>query len=93
MLGLARDEQAAERDRCDDTRPSHIDATGIASHIGRRTVVTALYAAADLDLSDVARHVGHSHTKTTAGYVRDLGQRPQDTARRAAELLDPALGL
>ena len=70
-----------------------IDPTGIATHTGRRTVVTALYAEGGVDLADVARHVGHSDTATTAGYVRNLGQRPAKTARRAAELLDPTLGL
>lgn len=126
-LRRRRDQQAEERDGCEEAWPAHsfegqplsmvftthagglvnrqavvkeinraarkagIDATGIASHTGRRTVITALYAAGDLDLSDVARHVGHSDTKTSAGYVRDLGQRPRDTARRAAELLDPAV--
>lgn len=70
-------------------RQANIDPTGIATHTGRRTVITALYANGNLDLGDVARHVGHSDTKTTAGYVRDLGQRPADTARAAARLLDP----
>lgn len=66
-----------------------IDPEGLASHSGRRTVVTALYADGRLDLADVARHVGHSDPSTTAGYVRSLGHRPSDTAARAAELLDP----
>ena len=57
---------------------------GLATHSGRRTVVTALYA-------DVARHVGHSDPSTTAEYVRSLGHRPSDTAKRAAQLLDPTL--
>jgi integrase len=68
-----------------------LDPTGLASHSGRRTVITALYADGRLDLADVARHVGHSDTATTAEYVRSLGQRPVDTARRAAELLDPTV--
>ena len=68
-----------------------IDPKGIATHTGRRTVITALYAGGNLDLADVARHVGHADTSTTAGYVRSLGQRPADTARKAAELLDPSL--
>lgn len=67
-----------------------IEAKGVASHIGRRTVITALYANGGLDLADIARHVGHSDSTTTAGYVRRLGNRPSDTARRAAELLDLA---
>ena len=69
-----------------------LDPHGIATHTGRRTVVTALYAEGGVDLADVARHVGHSDTATTAGYVRNLGQRPAKTARRAAELLDPTMG-
>jgi integrase len=69
-----------------------IDPEGIATHTGRRTVVTALYADGRVDLSDIARHVGHSNTSTTAGYVRSLGERPRDTARLAADLLDPLSG-
>lgn len=66
-----------------------LEPKGLASHSGRRTVITALHADGRLDLADVARHVGHSDTATTAEYVRSLGHRPADTARRAAELLDP----
>jgi len=73
-------------------KKAKLDPVGIATHTGRRTVITALYANGNLDLGDVARHVGHSDTKTTAGYVRDLGQRPADTARAAARLLDPTFG-
>lgn len=68
-----------------------LDPTGLATHAGRRTVITALYADGGLDLTDVARHVGHSNPSTTAGYVKSLGQRPAATARRAAELLDPTM--
>jgi integrase len=68
-----------------------IDPDGLATHTGRRTVITSLYADGNVDLTDIARHVGHSDTTTTAGYVRSLGHRPEDTARRAAELLDPSL--
>ena len=35
-----------------------IEPKGLASHSGRRTVITALYADGRLDLADVARHVG-----------------------------------
>jgi hypothetical protein len=42
-------------------------------------------------VADVARHVGHTDPATTAGYVRDLGQRPRNTALKAAQLLDPTL--
>ncbi len=69
-----------------------LDPTGLATHSGRRTVVTALYANGGMDLGDVARHVGHADPSTTAGYVRSLGHRPSDTARKAAQLLDPTLG-
>lgn len=72
-------------------KKSGIDPKGVASHTGRRTVITALYANGGVDLADIARHVGHSDSTTTAGYVRSLGHRPSDTARRAAELLDPGL--
>jgi len=50
-----------------------------------------LYADGNLNLADVARHVGHADTSTTAGYVRSFSQRPAATARKAAELLDPSL--
>lgn len=69
-----------------------IDPTGLGTHSGRRTVITALYANGGVDLADIARHVGHIDTATTAEYVRSLGNRPVDTARRAAELLDPTVG-
>lgn len=65
-----------------------IDPTGVGTHSGRRSTITALYVAG-VPLEDVARHVGHSSPATTAGYVQDLGTRPQDTAAAAARLLDP----
>lgn len=68
-----------------------LDTDGLATHTGRHTVVTALYANGGVDLADIARHVGHSDTSTTAGYVRSLGERPLATAKRAAELLDPSM--
>lgn len=72
-------------------RRAGLDPQGLATHTGRRTVITALYADGGVDLADVARHVGHSNTATTAGYVKALGKRPTATAQRAAELLDPSL--
>ena len=72
-------------------RGAGLDPTGLGTHAGRRTVITALYADGNLDLADVARHVGHSNPSTTATYVKSLGQRPEATARRAAELLDPTV--
>jgi integrase len=68
-----------------------IDPTGVATHTGRRSVITGLYVSG-VPLDDVARHVGHTESSTTAGYVTDLGTRPADTARAAAALFDPAVG-
>jgi integrase len=67
-----------------------IDATRLGTHVGRRTVVTTLYTAGT-DIGDIARHVGHASPTTTSGYVASLGERPQKTARLAAELLDTPL--
>lgn len=67
-----------------------IDPRGVATHTGRRTVITALYTAG-LDLSDVARFVGHTQPSTTAGYVQHLGNRPATTAALARDLLDPGV--
>jgi hypothetical protein len=59
---------------------------------GPRSVVTALYAEAGESIEEIARFVGHASPVTTAGYVRDLGNRPAAFAERAARLLDPAAG-
>ena len=67
-----------------------IDATKLGTHTGRRSVVTALYAEAGESIEEIARFVGHASPVTTAGYVRDLGNRPAAFAERAARLLDPA---
>ncbi len=64
-----------------------IDATRLGTHVGRRTVVTALYTAGT-DIGDIARHVGHASPATTSRYVASLGERPLKTARLAAQLLD-----
>lgn len=72
-------------------RVAGIDPKGLGTHAGRRTVITALYADGGVDLADVARHVGHSNTSTTAAYISSLGKRPERTSRRAAELLDPSV--
>jgi integrase len=69
---------------------SGIDPVGLSTHTGRRTAVTVLYAEAGLDLSDIARYVGHADEATTAGYVRSLGERPKATAAMAASMLDPS---
>ena len=66
-----------------------IDPIGLSTHTGRRTAVTVLYAEAGLDLSDIARYVGHASETTTAGYVWSLGERPKATAATAASMLDP----
>jgi integrase len=86
---LRQNVTTAVRRACDR---AGIDPTGVATHTGRRSVATALFVAG-VPLDDVARHVGHVDPSTTARYVQDLGSRPADTARRAAELLDPAVDL
>jgi integrase len=64
-----------------------LDSARLGTHVGRRTVVTTLYTAGT-DIGVIARHVGHASPTTTSGYVARLGERPQKTARLAAELLD-----
>jgi integrase len=65
-----------------------LDPARLGTHVGRRSVITALYAHGGASIDDIANHVGHDSTATTAGYIRDLGRRPERTARLAAELLD-----
>ena len=67
-----------------------IDTTGLGTHVGRRTVVTAM-SEDGVPLDDIARHVGHRSTTTTAGYVRSHKERDRVTAKRAASLLDVPL--
>lgn len=69
-----------------------IDPEGVGTHTGRRSVVTATYIAG-VPIDDIAHLVGHASPSTTAGYVQDLGDRPQETARIAAQLLDPAASI
>ena len=64
-----------------------IDTTGLGTHVGRRSVVTAM-SEDGVPLDDIARHVGHRSTTTTAGYVRSHKERDRATAERAAHLLD-----
>ena len=64
-----------------------IDTTGLGTHVGRRTVVTAM-SEDGVPLDDIARHVGHRSTTTTAGYVRSHKEHDRVTAKRAANLLD-----
>lgn len=63
-----------------------IDPTGLATHSGRRTVITNLYVDGAVS-EDIAAAVGHSDPATTRGYVQDLGDRPTETAKRMARLL------
>ena len=60
----------------------------LATHAGRRTVVTTLFVDGDEALEDIARFVGHAKPSTTAGYVKRLGRRPEAVAKRAAAVLD-----
>jgi integrase len=64
-----------------------LDPKRLGTHVGRRTVVTALYTAGT-DIGDIARHVGHASPATTSAYVATPGDRPAKTARLAAKLLD-----
>ena len=50
-------------------RQAGFDPSQLATHTGRRSVVTNLYASGSFDLADVARFVGHSDVATTRGYV------------------------
>jgi integrase len=65
-----------------------LDPGGLGTHAGRRSVITALNAHGGASIDDIAQHVGHDSTTTTAGYIRDLGRRPARTAALAAQLLD-----
>ena len=67
-----------------------IDTTGLGTHVGRRSVVTAM-SEDGIPLDDIARHVGHASATTTAGYVRHLGNRPITTTQAASRVLDPNL--
>lgn len=64
-----------------------IDTTGLGTHVGRRTVVTAM-SEHGVALDDIARDVGHRSATTTAGYVRSYAERDRATANRAASILD-----
>jgi integrase len=60
----------------------------LATHAGRRTVITLLYVEGDEALEDIAHFVGHAKPSTTGGYVKRLGRRARTVAERAAALLD-----
>ena len=64
-----------------------IDPTGIATHTGRRSVITSAYGEG-LPLEDIAGFVGHASSDTTKGYVQHLGARPQRTSALIAALFD-----
>jgi len=64
-----------------------IDTTGLGTHVGRRSVVTAM-SEDGIPLDDIARHVGHASATTTAGYVRSHAARDKATAKRAVSILD-----
>lgn len=64
-----------------------LDVAHLGTHTGRRSLITALYTN-DVALDDVQHHIGHSDSRTTAGYVASLGSRPQRTAAIAAEIMD-----
>lgn len=64
-----------------------IDTTGLGTHVGRRSVVTAM-SEHGVPLDDIARHVGHRSSTTTAGYVRSHAARDRATAKLAASILD-----
>lgn len=68
-----------------------IDADGVATHTGRRTVITNLYRDGAVT-EDIAAAVGHADPSTTRGYVQDLGDRPTATSRRMAKLIAPGRG-
>ncbi len=86
QLAKRQNVQQALNNACDR---AGLDTAGIGTHTGRRSTITALFIdGASID--DIARHVGHASTDTTAGYVQDLGTRPAEVAKHAARLLDPA---
>ncbi len=64
-----------------------LDASRLGTHTGRRSLITALYTNG-VALDDIQHHIGHSDSRTTAGYVASLGNRPRQTAAIAAHLMD-----
>jgi site-specific recombinase XerC len=60
----------------------------LATHTGRRSVVTTMFVDGEEALEDIARFVGHNQPSTTAGYVKRLGHRPKAVSKRVADLLD-----
>ena len=59
-----------------------LDSTGLGTHVGRRSVITALYTHGDASIDDIARHVGHDRSarrrvRTGATWVVDLSGSPR----------------
>jgi integrase len=71
-------------------KAARIDPAGLATHGGRRTVVTVMWDEGDQPLEDIAGFVGHADRKTTESYVKRRKKRPRAVAERAAKVLDPA---
>lgn len=65
-----------------------LDTAGLATHSGRRTVITNLYVDGAAS-EDIATAIGHSDAATTRAYLQSFGDRPTDTARRMAALIQP----
>lgn len=84
--------QAVTKTITTSAKAAGIDPTGIGTHSGRRSVVTALYAQGGESIDEIARFVGHASPTTTAGYVRDLGNRPATFANRVASLYNSDQG-
>lgn len=68
-----------------------VDPAGVGTHTGRRSVISVLRDQG-VAIEDIARHVGHAQTSTTAGYVVAEWERPRVVAEKAHALLDPAAG-
>lgn len=62
----------------------------VATHTGRRTVVTAMYEG-DMPIDDIAHHVGHALPYDDSRLCEAPWERPQQVAERAARLLDPSV--
>lgn len=63
------------------------DVAHLGTHVGRRSLITALYTnGAQFD--DIQHHIGHSDSRTAAGYVASIGKRPQRTASIAAQSMN-----
>ena len=65
-----------------------IDPEGLGTHAGRSTAITVLYSEEGLDLADVARHVGHASSATTAATCATSGGPDRDL-RGGNEALRP----